>query len=136
VGSFGDPAFFFDSPPGTPSSYESLSLAPGEASKERNWIHLSSVAPNLEVKVGARGVSGVTAQGDDLATLHFLPFPNPYGGKVSIHGQNSSRMIQPDNVSISAHDSSKPHPASGHGSNLGAVRHADIDAAVEIGFEA
>lgn len=109
-----------------------LSSSSWESPEERNRVHFPAVAPNLEMEVGASGISRMPTQGDNLSAVHFFAIPHTDGGEVGVHRHDPSSVIQPDHLPIPTHGSGEPDFSPGHGSHFCSVRNPDVHPSMKI----
>ena len=108
-----------------------LSPSPGEPSQQRNRVHLSPIPPYLEVEVGARHVSGMPTQADDLTVPDVVPSLDMDRREMGVDGENAAGVFQPDDLPKPRLGTGESDATSGHGSDLRPIRELEIHTSVE-----
>lgn len=118
-----------EGPPDLPPEAEDVSA--GKPTQEGNGIDLSPVAPDLEMEVGAGGVSRVPAEADHLPVLDLFACTDVNGREVGVDGNDLPLMIQPDDLPKPPLGACKTNTAPCHGPNLGPVGYVDVHSPVQ-----
>jgi len=84
------------------------------------------MSPDFEVEVGACHIAGMTTQADDLTIPDLFSGSDIDRGKMRVDRQDLSGVLQPDDLAITALNSSKTNPAFSHGPDLSPIRDVKI----------